>query len=138
MRRFLALAIAASALAVIPVPTANAAAANTCNGEKTQITGSGKAEKFTLTSEKRVINSHGGNDVISGDLRLAFPATVCMGSGNDILKPADGPDAVPVRYLDGGAGFDTAEIYVCFDESDIYPKIEIVSIEKLTIVNCQD
>jgi hypothetical protein len=137
MRRFLALAVAAGALAVIPVPTAFAAA-NTCNGAKTNITGSGKAEKFTLSTSKLVINSHGGNDVISAALPLASPATVCMGSGNDILKPTGGWDAVPVRYLDGGAGFDTAEIYVCFEESDLFPKIQIVSIEKLTIVNCQD
>jgi hypothetical protein len=141
MRRFLALAIAASAVAVVPVPTANAAAANTCNGVKTQITGSGKAEKFTLTQRKLVINAHGGDDVIEADLpprqHLAFPATVCMGSGNDILR-AKTADAVAVRYLDGGKGFDTAEIYVCFDESNIFPKIQIKDIERLTIVNCQD
>lgn len=136
MRRFAALAIAITSLAVIPVPTAFAAAANTCNGVKTQITGSGKAEKFTLTESKRIINAHGGNDVIIAALPLAFPATVCMGSGDDKLLSEW--DAVPVRHLDGGAGFDTAEIYVCFDESDIYPKIQIKNVEELTIVNCQD
>ena len=137
MRRIAGLVVAATALALTPVPTAQATH-NTCNGVTTQITGTGEAENFRLTESKRIINAHGGNDVISAGLPLAFPATVCMGSGNDILKPVDGPDAVPVRYLDGGAGFDTAEIYVCFDESDIYPKIRIVSIERLTIVNCQD
>ena len=138
MRRFAALAIAITALAVTPVPTADAAAANTCDGAKAQITGSGKAEMITLTTSKRVVNAHGGNDVISAALPLAFPATVCMGSGNDTLRPTGGWDAVPVRYLDGGAGFDTAEIYVCFDESDIYPQIQIVNVEQLTIVNCND
>lgn len=141
MRRLVSLAIAAAAvaaLAVIPVPTAYAVAANTCNGVKTNITGSGKAEKFFINSTKRVINAHGGNDVISGDYSLfTSPATVCMGSGDDILKPVGGADAVAVQYLDGGAGFDTAEIYVCFEHQP-GPKVEVRSIEKLTIVNCQD
>jgi hypothetical protein len=153
MRRFVPLAIALTALAVIPVQSANAAAANTCDGQKTQITGSGKSEKFTLTKSKLVINAHGGNDVIegpgiTGPNFLDFAATVCMGSGNDILKPigrftADdgtiwsGPDAVPVRYLDGGSGFDTATIYICF-EGNAGPKWTIRNVERITVVNCQD
>ena len=109
---------------------------------KTQITGTGKDEKFTLTASKRIINAHGGNDVIemgvSGPDFLAFPATVCMGSGNDILRAdGTGPEAVPIRYLDGGKGFDTAEIYVCF-EGDAGPKWTIRDVERITIVNCLD
>jgi len=143
MRRFLALGLAAAALAVVPVHAADAAAANTCDGQKTHITGGSKSEKFTLTKSKRIINAHGGNDVIemsagAGDDFLQFPATVCMGSGNDILRATpEGGEAVPVRYLDGGAGFDTAEIYVCF-EGNAGPKWTIRDIERLTIVNCQD
>ena len=137
MRRIAGLIVAAIALALTPVPTAHATH-NTCDGVTTQITGTGKAETFTLTDSKRIINAHGGNDLILAALPLAFPATVCMGSGNDTLRPTGGWDAVPVRHLDGGKGFDTAEIYVCFDESDIYPKIQVRNIERLTIVNCQD
>ena len=153
MRRFLALAVAAGALAVVPVPTANAAAANTCDGRKTNFTGTGKSEKFTLTTSKLIINAHGGNDVIEGPgitegNHLAFNATVCMGSGNDILKPIgrftapdgtiwSGPEAVPVRYLDGGKGYDKATIYVCF-EGNAGPNWTIRNVEELMIVNCQD
>lgn len=145
MRRLVPLAVAAaavSALAILPVPTVYAAAANTCNGMKTDVTGGSKSEKFTLTATKRTINAHGGNDVIQmgvpGPDFLAFPATVCMGSGDDILRSTgEGPEAVPVRYLDGGQGFDTAEIYVCF-EGDAGPKWEIRDVERLIIVNCLD
>lgn len=153
MRRFVPLAIALTALAVIPVQSANAAAANTCDGMKTQITGGSKSEKFTLTKSKLVINAHGGNDVIEGPgvtegNFLAFAATVCMGSGNDILKPIgrftapdgtiwDGPEAVPVAYLDGGAGYDKAEIYICF-EGNAGPKWTIKNVEEITVINCQD
>jgi len=141
MRRFVGLLVAVTALAVTPV-TANAAH-DTCDGMKTQITGTGKAETFTLTQSKRIINAHGGNDVIEmgvsgpGDF-LDFPATVCMGSGDDILRADDsGPEAVPIRYLDGGKGFDRAEIYVCF-EGDAGPKWTIRDVERITIVNCLD
>jgi hypothetical protein len=145
MRRLVPLAMATAAvaaLAVIPVPTAYAAAANTCNGVKTDITGGSKSEKFTLTQTKRVINAHGGNDVIEMGVRvrnfLDFPATVCMGSGNDILRSTgDGPEGVPVRYLDGGAGFDTAEIYICF-EGDAGPKWTLRNVEQITVINCLD
>jgi len=143
MRRFIALAVAATALAVTPVPAAQAVSrAKLCDGERTDITGTGKSERFTLTQSKRIINAHGGNDVIemgvSGRGFLSFPATVCMGSGNDILRAdGSGPEAVPVRYLDGGKGFDTAEIYVCF-EGDAGPKWTIRDVERITIVNCLD
>lgn len=124
-------------------PGAVAAPANTCgpswDSRKTDITGTGKAEKFTLTESKRIINAHGGNDVISSyDLSLEFPATVCMGSGDDILRVGDdGWEAVPVRYLDGGSGFDRATIYVCF-EGDAGPDWTIRDVERITIVNCMD
>jgi len=142
MRRFLALAIAAGALAVIPVPTAFAATANTCDGQKTHITGGSRSEKFTLTPQKRIINAHGGNDVIEtkmpgGDDFLKFPVTVCMGSGNDILRAGDGSEGAPVRYLDGGAGFDKATIYICF-EGNAGPKWTLRNVEEITVINCLD
>jgi hypothetical protein len=125
MRRLvpLALAVSALALASVALPSASAAAADTCGGVKTQITGSGEAETFRLNKNKRVIN---------------FPATVCMGSGNDILRATgNGPEGVPVRYLDGGKGFDTAVIYICF-EGDAGPKWTLRDVERLTVINCQD
>jgi hypothetical protein len=144
MRRLvpLALAVSALALASVALPSASAAAADTCGGVKTQITGSGEAETFRLNKTKRVINAHGGNDVIemgvSGPDFLNFPATVCMGSGNDILRATgNGPEGVPVRYLDGGKGFDTAVIYICF-EGDAGPKWTLRDVERLTVINCQD
>src|SRR5687767_15135670 len=117
--------VAVAALAVTPVPTAHAThwgedhpftGHDTCGGVKTDITGTDKSERFSLTPEKRVINAHGGNDVIkSFGLRDGDDATVCMGSGDDILTVGDdGPEAVPVVYLDGGKGFDTALIYACY------------------------
>ena len=141
MRRLVGLLVAVTALAVTPVSTASATD-DTCDGVKTQITGTGKSEKFTLTETKRIINAHGGNDVIEmgvpGPNFLDFPATVCMGSGDDILRADDtGPEAVPIRYLDGGGGFDRAEIYVCF-EGDAGPKWTIRNVERITIVNCLD
>ncbi len=137
-------AAAVAALALIPVPSASAAAANKCDGQKTQITGGSKSETFLLTETKRIINAHGGNDVIeatyraSGEHFLDFPATVCMGSGDDILRATgDGPEGVPVRYLDGGAGYDKADIYICF-EGDAGPKWTIRNVEEITVINCQD
>jgi hypothetical protein len=142
MRPLIPLAVAAVALGVIPVPTAQAVPrAKTCDGRKTDITGGSKAETFTLTRTKRIINAHGGDDVIlmgpSGNDFLEFPATVCMGSGNDTLRAFDGPEGVPVRYLDGGKGFDTAEIYICF-EGEAGPKWTIRDVERITIINCLD
>src|SRR5688500_542698 len=96
MRRFVGLLVAVTALAVTPVPTAKATH-DTCDGLKTQITGTDTSEKFTLTKTKRVINAHGGNDIIEMGVPgldfLDFPATVCMGSGNDILRSTgNGPE----------------------------------------------
>ena len=69
---------------------------------------------------------------------LQFPATVCMGSGNDILRATPtGGEGVPVRYLDGGAGYDKAEIYICF-EGNAGPKWTIRNVEEITVINCQD
>lgn len=145
LRRLVPLAVAAvavSTLAIVPVPTAQAAAASTCDGRTADFTGDGDAEKFTLSKTRRVVNSHGGNDVIemvgSRPDFLDFPATVCMGSGDDILRSdGSGPEAVPVRYLDGGKGFDRAEIYICF-EGDAGPKWTIRDVERITVVNCLD
>ena len=134
----LALAAAAAALALVPLPTAQAAY-DTCDGQKTTVTGSGKNEIFRLTPERRVINAHGGNDVISSyDLKHDLAATVCMGSGDDVLRVGDdGSEAVPVRFLDGGSGFDKAEIYICF-EGDAGPKWTLRNVERITVVNCLD
>lgn len=142
MRRFITLAAAAAALAVIPVPTAYAAAANKCDGKTTQITGGSKSEKFSINRSKRIINAHGGNDVIESFMGgepdfLKFPATVCIGSGNDILRAGDGSEGTPIRYLDGGAGFDRAEIYICF-EGDAGPHWIIRNVEDIWVTNCLD
>lgn len=138
--------VAVAALAVTPVPTAHAThlgrgeyhppSHDTCNGVKADIVGTGKSEKFTLTPEKRIINAHGGNDVIEtfGLRPNRTDATVCMGSGDDILTTGeDGPEAAPVMYLDGGKGFDTALIYACNT-----PRVYLRSVERVTIVNCDD
>jgi len=142
VRRYVPLLVAVAALAMIPVQAADAAAANTCDGQKASFTGTDKSEKFTLTKDKRVVNAHGGNDIIEtkmpgGDDFLKFPVTVCMGSGDDILRAGDGSEAAPIRYLDGGKGFDTAFIYVCF-EGDAGPHWTIRDVERIDIVNCQD
>jgi hypothetical protein len=149
MRRFVPLAIALTALAVVPVQGASAAAANKCGPswdlQTTDFTGTSKSEKFTLTLQKRVINAHGGNDIIemgAGSVDegtfLQFPATVCMGSGNDILRATDdGGEGVPIRYLDGGKGFDTAEVYICF-EGDAGGKWILRDVERITVINCLD
>lgn len=151
MRRLVPLLLAASTLAVIPVQSADAAPSNKCDGRTANVVGTGKAEKFTLTPTKRIINAHGGNDVIVTDMSdlppgserpdgtgfLDFPVTVCMGSGNDILRAEDGAEGAPIRYLDGGKGFDTVEIYVCF-EGDAGPKWTIRDVERITIINCLD
>ncbi len=129
-------------------PGAVAAPDNRCgpswDSRKTDITGTGKAEKFHLNETKRVINAHGGNDVIEARLPEfrrglpRFPATVCMGSGDDILRATDAaPRRVPVRYLDGGAGYDKAEIYICF-EGDAGPKWTLRNVEEITVINCLD
>jgi hypothetical protein len=135
--RFLATAVAvtATALTLAPVPTAQAAH-DTCDGRKADIVGTSKSEKFTLTPEKRIINAHGGNDVIEtfGLRPNRTDATVCMGSGDDTLTTGeDGPEAAPVMYLDGGKGFDTALIYACNT-----PRVYLRSMERVTIVNCAD
>lgn len=147
---FTAVAVTATALTLTPVPAAQATHVgpehhadghNACDGFKTDITGTDKAEKFTLTPEKRIINAHGGNDVIetSDQLPLELPATVCMGSGDDILRAAgDGAEAAPVRYLDGGSGFDRAEIYICFVGGENGPRWTLRNVERITIVNCED
>lgn len=135
--RFLvtALAVAATALTLAPVPTAQATH-DTCGGEEADIVGTDKSEKFTLTPEKRVINAHGGNDVIEtfGLRPDVNDATVCMGSGDDTLDTGeDGPEAAPVMYLDGGKGFDRATIYACWT-----PRVYLRNMERVTIVNCAD
>ncbi|HEX6380080.1 MAG TPA: hypothetical protein VF180_02425 [Acidimicrobiia bacterium] len=137
-----AAAVAVSTLAIVPVPKAGAATASTCDGQKTHITGSGASEKFTLTKDKRIINAHGGNDIIETKMprfpdHLSFPVTVCMGSGNDTLRAGDGAEGAPIRYLDGGKGFDTVDIYVCF-EGNAGPKWTIRDVERITIINCLD
>jgi hypothetical protein len=72
------------------------------------------------------------------ELPLELPATVCMGSGDDILRAGDdGWEAAPVRYLDGGSGFDKAEIYICF-VGENGPKWYLRNVERITIVNCED
>ena len=136
--RFLvtALAVAATALTLSPVPTAQAAY-DTCGNSKADIVGTDRSEKFLLTPEKRVINAHGGNDVIETfGLRSedGTDAIVCMGSGDDTLDTGeDGPEAAPVVYLDGGKGFDRATIYACYT-----PRVYLRNMERVTIVNCAD
>lgn len=146
MRRLVPLVIASAAvatLAVVPIPTAaDAASESKCDGQKAHLTGSGRSETFTLSKDKRIINAHGGNDVIVTKMprfpdHLSFPVTVCMGSGDDILRAGDGSEGAPIRYLDGGKGFDTVEIYVCF-EGDAGPKWTIRDVERITVINCLD
>jgi Ca2+-binding RTX toxin-like protein len=89
------------------IPPGQAAAAETCAGQRVTVVGTNGADSLSGTPAADVISSLGGNDKVRG---LAGADVVCGGAGKDTLKGGPGKDKLLGQAgkdtLIGGAGKD--------------------------------
>lgn len=132
--RYLFAAATVAWAAVLPTPAVHAAVK--CFGVATAY-GTNAAEGLIVgDSTTKALDAGGGDDVVYGDPWAQRDIRVCLGPGNDTVKPIAPRfgQGVPVTKLDGGAGKDTAFIEACFN---VRQEIVVKDVERITIVPCK-